>query len=139
MTPAECGYESTVSISGGPEYAQLNHADQTVILDAPDSAKTQNYEVYVSSTIEFFNDYTMTEKESITQKFSFFLLVGNPNDIDCETEAQIADFTISDMQVFVSGQGASQTLPVLTETSEGKCGDLVFEIANLDQYSSFLN
>ena len=137
ITPLECSYDAIDEVSGGPDYV-VHNTDLKNFLVESDDASSETYLMTVTSTIEVPTDYTYSSYETLTQSFTFSLIVDNPNEVDCETDAEIEEFALSPMQTSVYGELTEQILPPISEKT-GECGDIALEIVEAATFSKYLN
>ena len=79
----------------------------------------------------------MTTTETMSQNFQFFLVVDNPNTVDCSA-AKLDAFTLADMENFVFTMALDQTIPEVTDSSNGDCGTVSYEIVDELSHQSYL-
>ena len=77
MIPEECAYDNSVTVTGLPSYATHDAANRQFEIDS-DTALSESFDVKVTSTVEFFKDFTLTEKETVSQSFDMVIKVKNP-------------------------------------------------------------
>ena len=137
ITPLECSYDAVDEVSGGPDYVSHNTDLKNFIVES-DDASSETYLMTVTSTIEVPTDYTYSSYETLSQSFTFNLIVDNPNEVDCETDAEIEEFVLLPMQTSIFGELTEQTLPPITEKT-GECGEIALEIVQAATFSTYLN
>ena len=98
-------------------------------------ADSEEFEITVTGSVQYATDFTNSNFQTVEESFTFLLVVENP--VICP-EATINPFIVNDMSVFAMGVSTEQMLPTVTDSAEGECGDITFEIVNEEAYADFL-
>ena len=94
----QCNYPQTVTVTGEQPFFQHNGGDQTFeVFETEDLSIEGVYSVTVRSEVEFWADYTMTSKVTVSDEFTFTIEMVNP----CHSTV-LEPMTINDMTQFVN-------------------------------------
>lgn len=65
-------------------------------------------------------------------------MVDNPNQVDCSA-VSLSSFSLDDMENYVFTMELEQTIPEVTDSSNGECGAVSYEIVDETTHQSYLN
>ena len=121
-------------VSGAPTYMVHDPRNRQFLINSND-ADSEEFEITVIGSIQYATDFTNSNFETVEESFTFLLVVDNP--VICP-EATINPFVLNDMSVFAMGISAEQSLPTVTDSAEGECGAIAYEIINEEAYADYL-